>query len=76
MYFIFILTVFTNIFYYIVLGLVQTQIEIYKKTFKKAKTAMHECLNACPVDVIKQFFNHSWWFIDAYQKGLTGKAAE
>ena len=22
------------------------------------------------------FFNCSWWFMDAYQQGLTGKAAE
>ena len=37
---------------------------------------MHKCLDACPVDVIGWFFNSSWWFMDAYQKGLTGKAAE
>jgi len=50
--------------------------EIYKEWFNKAKKAAYECLDICPVDVIQQFFNHSWQFIDAYQQGLTGKAAE
>ena len=30
----------------------------------------------CPVDVIQHFFNRSWHFMDAYQRGLTGKAAK
>ena len=34
------------------------------------------CLDGCPVNVIRQFFNCSWRFIDAYCQGLTGKAAE
>jgi len=36
-----------------------------------------QCLDACPlaVDVIQHFVNCSWQFMDAYQKGLTGKAA-
>jgi hypothetical protein len=34
-----------------------------------------EKLNACPVDVIQRFINHSWQFISAYHMGLTGKAA-
>ena len=34
-----------------------------------------ECLNACPVEVIRRFVNRSWRFMDAYRKGLTGKAA-
>ncbi|KAF8231020.1 hypothetical protein L208DRAFT_1279210 [Tricholoma matsutake] len=25
--------------------------------------------------VIQQFINRSWWFMNAYQKGLTGNAA-
>jgi len=44
--------------------------------FEKAKRSMCECLDACPVDVIHQFFNCSWHFMDAYQWGLTGKVAE
>ncbi|KAF8233969.1 hypothetical protein L208DRAFT_1264194, partial [Tricholoma matsutake] len=31
-------------------------------------------LDACPVDVIWRFVNHSWHFMDAYRKGLSGKA--
>jgi hypothetical protein len=50
--------------------------EIYKKRFNKAKKAVHECLDACPVDVIRWFFNRSWRFMDAYKQGLTEKAAE
>jgi hypothetical protein len=49
--------------------------EIPKKTFAEAKEAALECLNACPVDVIRRFVNRSWRFMDAYRKGLTGKAA-
>jgi len=45
-------------------------------TFDGAKKAAHECLDLCPVDVIQQFFNRSWRFMDAYRHGLTGKAAE
>jgi len=50
--------------------------EIYKTKFEEAKIAMHKCLNVCPVEVIQHLFNQSWRFIDAYQQGLTGKAAE
>jgi hypothetical protein len=28
------------------------------------------------VDVVRQFFNQSWQFMDAYWQGLTGKVAE
>jgi hypothetical protein len=42
---------------------------------KKAKQAALQCLDACPVDVIQRFVNRSWRFMDAYRKGLTGKAA-
>jgi hypothetical protein len=47
-----------------------------KKTFDNAKKAAIQCLDACPVDVIRRFINRSWHFIDAYQQGLTGKAVE
>jgi len=50
--------------------------ETYKDTLKKAKIAVHESLDVCPVDVIQQFFNRSWRFMDAYQEGLTGHVAE
>jgi hypothetical protein len=49
--------------------------EIPKKTFDEAKAAALECLNACPTEVIRRFVNCSWQFMDAYRKGLTGKAA-
>jgi hypothetical protein len=42
----------------------------------KQKKAVRECLDVCPVDVIRRFFNRSWRFMDAYRRGLTGKAAE
>ena len=42
---------------------------------KYQKSAALECLNACPVDVIRRFGNRSWRFMDAYRKGLTAKAA-
>ncbi|KZT63884.1 hypothetical protein DAEQUDRAFT_747689 [Daedalea quercina L-15889] len=48
----------------------------YKAKFEDAKRVALECLNACPVEVIQRFFNRSWRFMDAYRKGLTGKAAE
>ena len=41
-----------------------------------AKKVVRKCLDACPVDVIRRFFNRSWWFMAAYRVGLTGKAAE
>lgn len=40
------------------------------------KRVARECLDACPVEVIRRFFNRSWRFMDAYHMGLTGKAAE
>ena len=49
--------------------------EIPKKTFAEAKEVALECLNAYPVEVIRRFVNRSWRFMDAYRKGLTGKAA-
>jgi len=29
----------------------------------------------CPTEVIQRFINRSWRFIEAYRKGLSGKAA-
>ncbi|KZT63123.1 hypothetical protein DAEQUDRAFT_680923 [Daedalea quercina L-15889] len=50
--------------------------EVYKEKFEDAKRVARECLDACPVEVIRRFFNRSWRFMDAYRKGLKGKAAE
>ncbi|KAJ2990200.1 hypothetical protein NUW54_g8544 [Trametes sanguinea] len=50
--------------------------ETDKPKFEDAKRLARECLDACPVEVIRRFFNRSWRFMDAYRKGLTGKAAE
>ena len=50
--------------------------EIYKERFNEAKKAAYECFDACPVDVIWQFFNRSWQFMDAYQWHLTEKVAK
>ena len=45
-----------------------------KKNFATAKEIAQKYLDACPVDVIKKFINWTWRFMDAYRKGLTGKA--
>ena len=37
---------------------------------------VHKCLDACSMDVVQQFFNHLWQFMDMYQQGLMGKAAK
>jgi hypothetical protein len=50
--------------------------QIYKTTFGDAKKTARECLDACPVDVIRRFFNRSWQFMSAYRQGLTGRVAE
>jgi len=50
--------------------------QVYKKTFADAKSTACKCLDGCPVDVIRRFFNRSWQFMLAYCQGLTGKAAE
>jgi hypothetical protein len=50
--------------------------EVYKERFEDAKATARSCLDACPNEVIRRFFNRSWRFMDAYRKGLTGKAAE
>ena len=44
--------------------------------FVEAKSITCMCLDGCPVNVIRQFFNCSWRFMDTYCQGLTGKAAE
>ncbi|KIJ33012.1 hypothetical protein M422DRAFT_183718, partial [Sphaerobolus stellatus SS14] len=49
--------------------------QIQKTTFEQAKGAAIQCLDACPVDVIRWFINRAWRFTAAYQGGLTGKAA-
>jgi len=50
--------------------------EHYKDTFADAKKITCKCLDTCPVEVIRHFFNCSWHFMAAYQQGLTGKAVE
>jgi len=50
--------------------------EVYKDRLDAAKKIARESLDACPVEVVWRFFNCSWRFMDAYQQGLTGKAAE
>jgi hypothetical protein len=49
---------------------------VYKEKFEQAKATARSCLDACPIEVIRRFFNRSWRFMDAYRKGLTGKAAD
>jgi len=44
--------------------------------FEDTKRVACECLDACSENVIRQFFNCSWKFMDAYQIGLTGRAAD
>ncbi|KAF7371742.1 hypothetical protein MVEN_00030700 [Mycena venus] len=44
--------------------------------FEKSKQAALKCLDACPTEVIRRFVNRSWRFMDAYRKGLSGKAAD
>ncbi|KXN91857.1 hypothetical protein AN958_11797 [Leucoagaricus sp. SymC.cos] len=46
-----------------------------KRTFEDAKMAAHDALDLCPVNVIRHFINHSRWFMSAYRKGLSEKAA-
>ncbi|KAJ3736812.1 hypothetical protein DFJ43DRAFT_988904, partial [Lentinula guzmanii] len=40
--------------------------EVAKKTFKGAKDAAFQYLDACPVEVIQQFIHHSFQFMSAY----------
>jgi hypothetical protein len=77
MYLIFILIIFANAFNEQYWGWCKHRYrEIFKEHFDAAKKVVHDCLNACPIDVIRRFFNRSWRFMDAYRRGLTGKAAE
>jgi len=50
--------------------------DVSKDRLDVAKRVTHECLDKCPVEVIRRFFNKSWRFMSAYHAGLTGKAAE
>ncbi|ETW85872.1 hypothetical protein HETIRDRAFT_309724 [Heterobasidion irregulare TC 32-1] len=50
--------------------------EVYKERFDHAKKHVLKCLDNCPVEVIRCFFNRSWHFIDAYCRGFTRKAVE
>ena len=50
--------------------------DVHKDRFDAAKRITRESLDACPVDVVRHFFNRSWRFMDAYRQGLMGKAAE
>jgi hypothetical protein len=45
-----------------------------KKNFAAAKQIAKKYLDACPVEVIRRFINRTWRFMDAYRKGLSGKA--
>lgn len=49
--------------------------QVPKPKFEDAKKAAFDTLNACPVNVIQHFINHSWRFMGAYRIGLTRKAA-
>ena len=49
--------------------------EVPKQNFTEAKEIALHYLNACPTNIIRRFINHSWWFMSAYRKGLTGNAA-
>jgi hypothetical protein len=46
-----------------------------KNNFDQAKKAAFQCLDVCLTEVIRQFVNCSWRFMDAYRKGLRGEAA-
>ncbi|KAJ3524344.1 hypothetical protein NMY22_g11041 [Coprinellus aureogranulatus] len=46
-----------------------------KHNFEAAKQAAMKWLRACPLDVIRRFINRSWRFTQAYELGLTEKAA-
>jgi len=38
--------------------------------FPTARTLIPECLDSCPLITIRRFFQKSWRYLDAYQKGL------
>ncbi|ETW84844.1 hypothetical protein HETIRDRAFT_312097, partial [Heterobasidion irregulare TC 32-1] len=50
--------------------------EVYKERFDDTKKHARKCLNNCPIEVIRHFFNCLWHFIDAYHRGLTKKVVE
>ncbi|KAF8546588.1 hypothetical protein OG21DRAFT_1479657 [Imleria badia] len=45
-------------------------------TFPTVKCLIPKILNDCPVKTIWAFFRKSWWYMDAYRKGLNAKQAE
>jgi hypothetical protein len=47
-----------------------------KLNFAGAKKAALDVLDACPVEVIRHFINHSYHFLSVYRLGLAGKAVE
>ena len=49
--------------------------EANKPNFTEPKKAMLLYLDVSPTEIIRRFINRSWRFMNAYQKGLTGKAA-
>ncbi|KAJ1300453.1 hypothetical protein OPQ81_005268 [Rhizoctonia solani] len=45
-------------------------------SFPLAKELVPKCLDACPIQSIRQFFQKTWRYMDAYRQGLTGVMAE
>src|ERR1044071_3347074 len=45
-------------------------------SFLLAKELVPKCLDACPAQTIRRFFQKTWRYMDAYRKGLTGVMAE
>jgi len=43
--------------------------------FATAKVLVPQCLDLCELITIRQFFQKSWRYIDAYQTGLDAKQA-
>jgi len=43
--------------------------------FPTARTLVPECLDSCPLITIRRFFQKSWRYLDAYQKGLNAREA-
>ncbi len=44
-------------------------------SFKSLERTVPEALNYVPLEQIRRYSRHSWRFMDAYRKGLTGTAA-
>ena len=43
--------------------------------FPTARTLVPECLDSCQLITIRKFFQKSWRYLDAYQKGLNTQQA-